>query len=313
MKTKHSIKKSFLSLLIVSCFVQLKATAQNDTIYFIKNGAVITTQSIKKTDVDSVVFYNPEKHSANNPSSSIDSIYFVKNGLTLNKISIMKQDLDSISLKRPALPTSGTFVDVRDGNVYKWVKIGNQVWLAENLRYLPNVTGPKSGSRSIPYIYVYGYNGTSVDEAKATTNYSTYGVMYNWIATMAGETSSSTNPSKVRGICPVGWHLPSEAELNQLISYLGGSSAAGGKLKETETNHWKSPNQNATNSSGFSALGGGDRYGDGTFFYLKEKIKFWSCTSIVSAGVLQLTYDSGMTEIKHDGIDTGNYIRCIKD
>ncbi|MGI6410801.1 MAG: FISUMP domain-containing protein [Bacteroidales bacterium] len=83
--------------------------------------------------------------------------------------------------------------DARDGNAYKTVKIGNQIWLAENLKYLPSVVGPGTESESTPYYYVYGYNGTNVTDAKATSNYATYGVLYNWTAAMDA--------------CPDGWHL----------------------------------------------------------------------------------------------------------
>ena len=74
--------------------------------------------------------------------------------------------------------------------------------MAENLRYLPRVAGSGMGLETTPYIYVYGYNGNSVEEAKATANYQTYGVLYNWLAAMNKETSSETNPSGVQGVCP---------------------------------------------------------------------------------------------------------------
>jgi uncharacterized protein (TIGR02145 family) len=151
--------------------------------------------------------------------------------------------------------------DARDGNAYKTVKIGNQIWLAENLKYLPSVVGPGTGSETTPYYYVYGYDGTNVTDAKATSNYTTYGVLYNWPAAMAGSASSNANPSGVQGVCPAGWHLPSDAEWTELTDYLGGKSVAGGKLKETGTTHWASPNTGATNETGFTALPGGYRYG----------------------------------------------------
>ncbi len=124
------------------------------------------------------------------------------------------------------------FTDSRDGTHYNAVKIGNQVWMAENLKYLPSVVGPGTGSQTTPYYYVYGYDSTVVADAKATSNYTTYGVLYNWPAAMNEATSSSSNPSGVQGACPTGWHLPSDAEWTELTDYLGGTSVAGGKLKE---------------------------------------------------------------------------------
>lgn len=157
--------------------------------------------------------------------------------------------------------TSGfsTFTDPRDGNVYKTIQIGNQIWMAENLKYLPSVVGYETGSVTYPYYYVYGYNGTNISDAKATENYATYGVLYNWSAVMGGAMNSNNNPSGVRGVCPEGWHVPSEAEWTELTDFLGGEVVAGGKLKETGTEHWKTPNKGATNETGFTALAGGMR------------------------------------------------------
>ena len=173
---------------------------------------------------------------------------------------------------------ANSFTDTRDGNVYKTVTIGSQVWMAENLKYLPSVVGSDVGSNTSPCYYVYGYNGTDVNEAKSTSNYNTYGVLYNWPASMGGSTSSTANPSGVQGVCPSGWHLPSDSEWKQLVDYLGGENVAGGKLKESGTEHWNNPNVGATNETGFSALPGGYRSIDGSFYRI-EYYGFWWCTT----------------------------------
>ena len=152
---------------------------------------------------------------------------------------------------------TGSFIDERDSNQYKFIEIGEQVWMAENLRYLPYVAGYTSVSDSAPYFYVNGYNGTNIINAKASINYNTYGVLYNLAAAMNGASPSSSNPSGVQGVCPAGWHLPGQPEWEQLVDFLGGDTIAGGKLKETGTTHWNSPNTGATNESGFTALPGG--------------------------------------------------------
>ena len=141
---------------------------------------------------------------------------------------------------------NGTYIDSRDGRKYKWVEIGDQVWMAENLAYLPAVDPPVYLSQYVPCYYVYDYNGISISNAKATDNFATYGVLYNWFAAMNTEESSSTNPSRVQGICPIGWHLPSDMEWAELIDYLGDASVAGGKMKESGYDHWHSPNIEAT-------------------------------------------------------------------
>jgi uncharacterized protein (TIGR02145 family) len=154
-----------------------------------------------------------------------------------------------------------------EGDNYAVVTIGEQTWMAENLKYLPIVNAVADGSEDVAgsYYYVYGYDGTDVSEAKATENYDTYGVLYNWSAAMNGEESSTNNPSGVQGICPTGWHLPSEAEWAELTNYLGGGGVGGGKLKEIGTTHWSSPNTGATNETGFTALPGGARSQNGVF------------------------------------------------
>ncbi len=119
---------------------------------------------------------------------------------------------------------TGTFTDSRDNKAYKWVKIGSQIWMAQNLNY--NIAG----------------SGCNQCE--------TYGRLYTWDA--------------ANRACPSSWHLPSDSEWQTLIDYLGGSGVAGGKMKSTGT--WQSPNTDATNSSGFSALPGGFRLANGSFY-----------------------------------------------
>jgi uncharacterized protein (TIGR02145 family) len=212
-------------------------------------------------------------------------------------------------------PATATITDARDGNVYKTITIGNQVWLAENLRYLPAVAGPETGSNTDPYYYVYDYSGTDVAAAKATTNYGTYGVLYNWPAAMAGAASSTTNPSGVQGACPAGWHIPSYAEWIQLWNYLGGKSIAGGKLKEAGTDHWTSPNTGATNESGFTALPGGDRRSDGIFDNIGYSGFFWSSTESPNNpwyhDVYYTSNHASIYDIRYK--EFGVSIRCIKD
>jgi len=168
--------------------------------------------------------------------------------------------------------------DPRDGHIYNTVQIGSQCWMAENLAYLPSVSPSSAGSETSPYYYVYDYQGTDVSAAKATSNYQTYGVLYNWTAAMNGEASSNSVPSGVQGACPAGWHLPSDAEWTVLTDHLGGTSVAGGKMKETGTIHWYSPNTGATNSSGFTAFPAGGRYYNGSFYNLRFIALFWSST-----------------------------------
>ena len=197
--------------------------------------------------------------------------------------------------------TQGTFTDPRDGKTYKIVKIGTQTWMAENLTYLPSVSPPSNESGTDPYYYVYGYNGTSVSEAKATDNYTTYGVLYNWPAAKAA--------------CPSGWHLPSDVEWNTLINFLGGADVAGGKMKETGTTHWYSPNTGATNESGFNALPGGYRNGSGSFIYLGSTGYWWSSSEYFDTDAWsQGLYSNSHQANRFNYYKTGGFsVRCVRN
>ena len=102
-------------------------------------------------------------------------------------------------------PELGTFTDERDGNTYDWIRLGDQIWMAENLAYLPSVI-PLNGWGTLNSYWVYGYSGTDVSAAKATAAYGTYGVLYGW--------------STAKNACPSGWHLPSSDEATHLVNYL---------------------------------------------------------------------------------------------
>ncbi len=208
----------------------------------------------------------------------------------------------------------GTFTDTRDGNVYDWVKIGTQVWMAENLAYLPSIVGPVTGSQTTPYIYVYGYDGTIVADAKSGSNYSTYGVLYNWPAAMNGEPSGASSPSGVQGVCPTGWHLPSEIEWSDLIDHLGGTSEASIKLKEAGNEHWNVSNTSSNNETGFTVLPGGLRHPDKIFNLMGDRGCFWSATEFDDVTAWGCCFGF-MTYIDNGNIlkDAGYSVRCLKD
>lgn len=176
-------------------------------------------------------------------------------------------------------PDSSKTIDVEfvkctdnDSTNYKVVKIGTQWWMAENLAYLPVVSPPSLGSDTIAFYYVYDYTGTDTLAAKATENYNTYGVLYNWPAAKAS--------------CPAGWHLPSDAEWKQLEISLGM------KQQQADTIGWRGTDQgkkmkstfgwnsagNGTNSSGFTALPSGYRYSSGLFMHLGNDGCWWTST-----------------------------------
>lgn len=166
--------------------------------------------------------------------------------------------LSGCNKENPTGNESNATVKDIDGNQYQTVKIGSQVWMKENLK----VTRYRNGD-PIPRVTV---NSEWVDLAtgaycacyndEGTTAF-TYGYLYNWYAV-----------DDRRNLAPAGWHVPTDAEWQILMDYLGGEILAGGKLKETGTSHWASPNTGATNESGFTARPGGIRGFDyGRFHY----------------------------------------------
>jgi uncharacterized protein (TIGR02145 family) len=157
-----------------------------------------------------------------------------------------------------------------EGYDYSTVLIGDQCWFSENCRYLPEVSPSSDGNISDPYYYVNGFEGADVIAAQATDNYSTYGVLYNWPAVMT------------EGICPSGWHIPTDGEFTELTDFLGGEDVAGAKMKEAGYDHWDAPNTGATNSSGWTGLPGGIRYA-GAFGDPNYSGVWWSASEELDA------------------------------
>jgi uncharacterized protein (TIGR02145 family) len=152
-----------------------------------------------------------------------------------------------------------------EGYNYSTVQIGNQCWFSENCRYLPLVSpsAESSGDETSPHYYVYGYEGTDVAAAQTTDNYATYGVLYNWPAVMT------------EGICPSGWHIPSDGEFTELTDFLGGESVAGYAMKSTSG--WNNDG-NGSNSSGFNGLPGGYQHPPNGFGGIEAAVSFWSAS-----------------------------------
>jgi uncharacterized protein (TIGR02145 family) len=200
----------------------------------------------------------------------------------------------------------------QDGNTYKIVTIGTQVWMAENLkttRCNDNTPIPLVAD-SVKWISLNtpGYCWYDND---ANANRATYGALYNWYAINTGK------------LCPKGWHVPSNEEWITLRTYLGGEEIAGGKMKETGTSHWQSPNAGASNQSGFTALPGGVRGIVGTgnkgkFGGQGTNCSWWSTTRLNSEpfslifGFWIYTNSSRIFRSEFYVTDGVN-VRCIKD
>lgn len=195
-----------------------------------------------------------------------------------------------------------------DGNVYNTVIIGTQVWMKENLRvthYNNGVEIPQISNSSVWISLSTGarcyYNNDS------TQNALLYGALYNFF------TIQNTN-----NICPSGWHVPSDSEFSTLVNFLGGTSVAGGKLKETGLTNWNSPNTGATNSSNFTGIGAGSRgYETGSYSSKKGFASFWTSTpsTIGSSGAKSyyLSYNYSSIGSGWSDKNIGFSVRCVKD
>ena len=192
-------------------------------------------------------------------------------------VTINKKREDLPGKPCPGIPT---IIDSRDGQIYPTVQIGTQCWLQKNMNY-------NTGNS-----WCYEDNSSNCD---------IYGRLYDWHTALK--------------VCPKGWHLPSDEEWTTLTDFLGNTKVAGGKMKETGTSYWKSPNEGASNSSGFTVLPGGHRSGNGSFVYITKRAGFWSSTEYYSPAAYSrdLSYD-------YDGVfrTSGNKpygfsSRCLKN
>jgi uncharacterized protein (TIGR02145 family) len=156
-----------------------------------------------------------------------------------------------------------------DGNVYTSVTIGTQVWMVENLKTTKYSNGDLIGTTTPSTLdiaaeatpkYQWAYDGNE-------SNVATYGRLYTWYAV-----------SDNHNICPTGWHVPTDAEWTTLTTSLGGEDVASGSLKEAGASHWITPNEGATNSSGFTALPSGIRDSNGTYYFVGYHGYWWSST-----------------------------------
>jgi len=277
MKTIHTLKKVSLATFLTFVLSFSSVFAQNGTMYIMKSGAIAGQYNVN-TEVDSVIFYKPTLEGNNTNNGDI--------------------------VFNPNI-TYGSITDI-DGNTYKTVTIGTQTWMAENLKVtkyndgiaIPNVTDNTAWSELT--------TGALCDYDNTPSNSETYGKLYNWHAVNTGK------------LCPTGWHVPSDAEWTELTDYLGEN--AGGKLKatgtiEAGTGLWYDPNTGATNETGFTALPGGHRLYDGTFYYVGNFGHWWSATEVDTDSAWHRGMNDGNSGVDRfgDNKELGFSVRCLRD
>jgi len=194
-----------------------------------------------------------------------------------------------------------------DGNNYQTIKIGGQTWMQQNLNVsqfrngdlIPEVKTDadweKAGLEKKP---AWCYYESNADNGKI------YGKLYNWYAV-----------HDKRGLAPKGWHIPSNEEWEVLATFLGGPDLAGKKLKEKGTAHWKSPNKDATNESGFTGLPGGLNYSFGSFVHQGNVGYWWTADEDgeETALLYSLSYENSTLLDLFLNKGVGISVRCVKD
>jgi uncharacterized protein (TIGR02145 family) len=206
--------------------------------------------------------------------------------------------------------TYGSMTD-QEGNVYKTIVIGTQEWMAENL----NTSSYRNGDAIVTGLDNSAWGATTSGAWSYYNNDASYacpyGKLYNWFAC-----------TDARGLCPTGWHVPSDAEWIVLTDFLGGESVAGGKMKSTgtieaETGVWNAPNVSANNISGFAALPGGDRSNIGLYFDYGNMGFWWSSAASEIDGTLGLRFgfstDGANVSPFASNMHFGFSVRCLRD
>jgi len=212
-----------------------------------------------------------------------------------------------------------------DGNEYRTVKIGKQVWMAENLRtthYADGTSIAHGSGTSTTTGYWYYPDGNSSYKSK-------YGLLYNWKAVMRNSSSSSSKPSGVQGICPTGWHVPSDAEWTQLTDYVSSQSRYCCDGEEdhiakalASTTGWESSSDDcavgnhpsSNNATGFSALPAGYCYGS-SVSNVGNNAVFWSATSSSGNYAWSRYFNYNYEGVYRDsnGKYNGFSVRCLRD
>ncbi len=292
-------------------FVNVKGDKYQFSGKIMSNGNPEGTARIVKVSDNIGVDKNVKKMNGKGVQATIDMEYTIGDRLKFTGIS---GDYSTVFLDSPSADKTITFNFISctdgDGNSYPVVEIGTgtkgpQVWMAENLKTtsystgatIPLVTDITAWHDLLTPGYCwYDNNETAYKEA--------YGALYNWYTVGTGN------------LCPAGWHVPTEEEWITLADNLGGLAVAGGKLKETGTEHWANPNKGATNETGFTARGGGYRTHGGEYSSIFFYCRFWTSTEMtndLNAIPFFIMYNY---PILFKGGDLKRYafsVRCLKD
>lgn len=223
--------------------------------------------------------------------------------------------------------TKGTFIDSRDNKEYKWVKINNQIWMAQNLSAISYDNG-----EDISYVKEDSIWKEHDSHVKAWCYYDgnednllKYGVLYNWPAVMNGEIKGDDKEKFVQGICPKGWHIPSYKEWNTLAKHLMSfhktsyANNCGTYITEIgedlkSTNYWME-DAKGSDRFGFNGMPGGERTFNGNFEYEGRKASWWSSTDVNGMRVWIYSVVGSSSDLRRNALSFqyAAYVRCVKD
>ena len=236
------------------------------------------------------------------------TLYYVRAYAT-NSVGTAYGSQLSFSTTAPAFACGTQSATDVDGNSYNTVQIGSQCWMQGNLR----VTKYRNGAQIPTGLSNSQWNSTTSGAfavySNTNINDTLFGKLYNWFSAIDS-----------RGLCPTGWHVPTNSEWSTLITFLGGGSQAGGAMKSTLTQPaigaWQTPNTGATNSSGFAGLPGGLRNVDGTYDFVNTLGFWWSTTTspiIGESWIRDLSSINTIATAYHTNQKCGLSVRCLRD
>ena len=312
-------------LLLAACGGDSGTSAPNDN-GISSSEEIQSSSSSLKVESSSSVILSGDGHEESSRSSSSSSLKSVSSSSNRSSSSSSNQSSSSIEKKGDSrswdVPKDAylnpeiayeSIVDSRDGQTYKTVKIGNQVWMAENLNYADSVKTPSLIGKSWCY-------------ANKAENCAVTGRLYTWTAAIdsvklatdadnpqdCGSGKECTLPDTVQGICPPGWHLPEKKEWETLLTKVGGEATAL-KVLKSQTGWFRQGN--GSDDVGFSALPAGDRIDNGNFFDIGKLAGFWSAseTDYNYAKALDLGYCSNYAALGYYKKSLGFSVRCLKD
>jgi uncharacterized protein (TIGR02145 family) len=189
------------------------------------------------------------------------------------------------------------------GYTYKVVMIGTRWWMAENLRCTKYSDGTSIPDVADKTAWKSSGSGSLCDYENNPANGGVYGKLYNWHTVQTGKLS------------PPGWHVPADKEWATVTDYLGGIAVAGGKLKESGVEHWEATNVGATNESGFSAFGGGNRNEAGAYGFIRKYGYFWSSSEKdgITAWARKIGHYGTEVLRHHYDMNCGFSVRCVRN